>query len=207
MATNYELVADAQDYLKHQVAGIASDVGLVDSWDEFFAVYDAIIRRFAVASGVPADEVDECAQEVWAAVIAHLDRFEADATRGRFRTWLYQIVRSKSTDLIRRRARRAALSLNDSRFEFDLVSHRDQDFNRTLEESWRKQSLRVLLADLKRQVSARSYELFESRAVRGTSFEELAGRYEMQLSAVRTRYHRTLKRFRGLRRRYTGFGE
>jgi RNA polymerase sigma-70 factor (ECF subfamily) len=207
MATNYELVADAQEYLKDQVAGIAPDSGLLDSWDEFFGIYDAIIRRFAVASHVPRDEVEECTQEVWTAVVSHLDRFEADPLRGRFRTWLYQIVRSKSTDLIRRRARRAALSLNDSRFEFDLVSHRDEDLNKTLEESWRKQSLRVLLGDLKRQVSPTSYELFELRAVRGKSFDDLARHFEMTPSAVRTRYHRTLKRFRQLQRRYTGLEE
>ena len=146
MATNYELLSDAQEYLKDQISGIAPNSELLNSWDEFFAVYDAIIRRFAVAVGVAADEVDECVQDVWTAVVAHLNRFHPDPERGRFRTWLYHIVRSKSTDLVRRRARGAALSLNDSRYEFDVAGTTDgdeDDSQTTLEQRWQQQSLAV----------------------------------------------------------------
>jgi len=202
MLTNYELLSDARDFLREQLSGIVPASELAQSWDEFFNIYDAIIRRFAMAGGVPPRDVDECVQEVWTAVVAHLENFHPDRSRARFRTWLFQIVRSKATDLIRKKQRSATLSLNDSRFELD-VPDRSRTTSDELEECWRKESLRVLLADLKRQVTPTSYRLFELRAVRGKSIDELSRAFRMNPSAVRTRYHRTLKTFRSLQQRYT----
>lgn len=206
MLTNYELLSDARNYLREQLSGIVPDNELSQSWDEFFVIYDAIIRRFAIAGGVPRREVDECVQEVWTAVVSHLESFEPDRSRARFRTWLFRIVRSKATDLIRKKHRAAALSLNDSRFELDVadVSHGMID---DLDESWRKEALRVLLADLKRQVTPTSYQLFVLRAIRGKNIDELSREFRMNPAAVRTRYHRTLRRFQTLQRRYTDWGQ
>lgn len=207
MLTNHDLLSDARSFLREQVSGVDPNSELAHSWDEFFAIYDAIIRRFAIAGGVPPHEVDECVQEVWTAVVVHLDRFQPDPNRGRFRTWLFQIVRSKSTNLIRQRRRSSAMSLNDSRHDFDVPGHDEGDSAQELERSWQQESFRVLLADLKRHVSPVSYQIFRLRAVSNKSFDELARKFQMEPSAVRTRYHRTLNWFREHRRRYSDLND
>ena len=60
MLTNYELLSDARGFLGQQLQGIEPGDDAAQSWDEFFAIYDGIIRRFARAAGVRPDDLDEC---------------------------------------------------------------------------------------------------------------------------------------------------
>jgi RNA polymerase sigma factor (sigma-70 family) len=57
---------------------------------------------------MPKTDLDDCVQEVWAELVTLLRVLRYDPRRGRFRTWLYTIVHSRATDLLRRRLRHPA---------------------------------------------------------------------------------------------------
>ena len=198
MQTNHELLTDARSFLQDQLSGIEAAGSVAQSWDEFFAIYDGIIRRFARASGVSGDEVDECVQEVWVAIIAHLGGFEVDAERGRFRTWLYQVVRSKATDIVRRR-NRPAISLDDTSETLQMPSEQRVDL---VEAAWKRESLRTLLLTFRDRVNRESFELFQARGLNGEDYATIGERIGVKPATVRVRYHRLLEHFRELCRLY-----
>ena len=106
--TYLPLLQNTQEYLQAMLRRQAPDSVLVEAWEEFYRVYDGLIRRFILARGMRDADVDDCLQEVWSAVAARLVEFHRPEDRPGLRAWLYALVRSKATDVIRRRARRPA---------------------------------------------------------------------------------------------------
>ena len=202
--TNHDLLVSVREFLRLQLLGLKSEPRDTDAWDEFFAIYDAMIRRFAGAAGFRGHELDECVQEVWIAVLEHLETFEIDPERGRFRTWLYQVVRSKATDLLRRKNRGAKVSLSDSSELVDAATERPTD---RLDRLWEQQLFQVLLDDLRQRVTEESFAIFEAHLVREEGYDVIAERHGVTPGSARTRYHRTLQKFRTLCERYTARAE
>lgn len=198
--TNHDLLISVREFLRIQLMDRVASSTVTTAWDEFFAIYDAMIRRFALAAGVRGDELDECVQNVWVSVLEHLDSFEVDSQRGRFRTWLYTIVRSRATDQIRRRSRRPKPlhGAGDG-----LADESQGDVADRLDTLWERELFAVLLADLAKKVTKESFAIFESHLVKGESYEQIAKRFGLTPATTRVRYHRTLKEFRDLCERYT----
>src|SRR4029079_8156696 len=63
--TNVELLGLTQEFLRSEVRRQAPDSLLSTVWDEFYRVYNELLRRFAVARGLRGADVDDCLQEVW----------------------------------------------------------------------------------------------------------------------------------------------
>ena len=79
------------------------------AWREFEASYRPFIRQVGVDAGVPRESLADIAQDVLLTVVRVIPRFAYDPARGRFRSWLSRIVRSRCCDLSRRRRREARL--------------------------------------------------------------------------------------------------
>tara|TARA_R110002072_G_scaffold179059_1_gene335068 strand:+ start:131216 stop:131815 length:600 start_codon:yes stop_codon:yes gene_type:complete len=63
-----------------------------ESWREFAAIYRPLIFRVAVAKGLQHADAEDLTQEALTAVERSLGSYEA--SRGSFRSWLYQITRN-----------------------------------------------------------------------------------------------------------------
>ena len=88
------MLRGAQTYLKALVNDMAPDSLVAEAWDDFYRVYDDLIRRFVVAQGVPRSDVDDCVQDVWGEVAARLAEFNRPADRPGLRAWLFTLVRA-----------------------------------------------------------------------------------------------------------------
>ena len=108
-----ELVENSQEFLRAAMAEQMPDALLTAAWDEFYRVYDVLIRRFAVARGVRGADVDDCVQDVWSEIAKRLVGFQITSEAG-LRSWLFALVRSRATDMFRRRTRRPLAFLGDS---------------------------------------------------------------------------------------------
>ena len=119
-STDPVMILNVQSFLRDRLQRLPSGSELLGDWNRFYESYDRIIRRFAMACGMQDCDIDECSQEVWVAVVHGLKSFELDASRARFRSWLYGIVKNKAADLVRDRVKHNAVSLDDSSTVFDL---------------------------------------------------------------------------------------
>ena len=202
--TRLTLLKKTQDYMQALVESQAPDSVLAEAWQEFYRVYNSLIERFAVSQGVRGADVDDCVQEVWREVATRLSGFQRPDSRPGLRAWLYKVVRSKSTDLLRRRSRQPATSL-DKQME---AGHEPLDSNcdpaASLDREWEDAMLETLLADLRTRVSELNYQVLEMRSVKQRSVSEVARALELTPEQVRYRHHRMLRKLQARVTVYTG---
>ena len=202
--TDPELLRITQEYLELQFRRVAPRSAVVRAWQQFYGTYNEIIRRFALSCGVPKADLDECVQDVWTAVIAQLGGFKYNPSRGRFRSWLYAMVRNKATDLVRRKNRHPTLFLRDPVVLDQYPSSSDGDPVSELERRWNKGLVHGVLTQLRKKVSERSFQVFYMRRIEHQSVKAVAKELRLTPAAVRTRQHRMERKFRACLERYTG---
>jgi RNA polymerase sigma-70 factor (ECF subfamily) len=166
------------------------------AWDQFYRVCDPLIRRFAVTCRVPKADLNDCLQEVWIELVRALPDFRYDPGRGLFRSWLYSLVHSKATDLIRRRARRPTANLD--RAAGAPLFERDADPAAECERKGLQETVQHMLARLRQQVSARSYLALYMGSIEGRTAVEVAAALGLTPGQVRLRQHRMRQKLRVL---------
>ena len=77
------------------------------AWEQFAAIYTPLLLRFARRHGLQEADAHDLVQEVLKGVTTAAERLEYDPRRGSFRGWLYQVARSKLSNLLTARARQA----------------------------------------------------------------------------------------------------
>jgi RNA polymerase sigma-70 factor (ECF subfamily) len=76
------------------------DWGDHPAWAEFYDQYNPIQRRWSGRFSPDADTTDELCQRIWMELMARMQTFRYDPSRG-FRKWLWRLVRSRAIDLLR----------------------------------------------------------------------------------------------------------
>ena len=194
--TDNRLLWLTQEYLERQLRGVAPDSLMVHAWDRFYCIYDEGIRRFALSHGLSESDLDDCTQQVWHAVLAELRKFQPDPKRGRFRTWLYTLVRNKATDLIRRRARDNAQNLDRLQGTKQEPQSRERQPIESTELDWTKELLRRLLLQLRKDVSDANYQVFYMRRFQQRPIDDVARKLGLTPEQVRVQQHRMQRKFR-----------
>lgn len=202
--TDVSLLRRTRAYLARDSDREAQPEQLDESWVRFYEVYSGLIRRFALRTGVPQTELDDCVQDVWAEVVVALRSFHYDASRGRFRAWLFTLVRSKATNRIRNRLRRARE--NGSRVVEQIRLRESQQPGPAdlYARRWERETVQIVLAELRGNVSPRSFDVFFLRRFEERSVADVATSLGICANQVRARQHRMQRKFADLYRQYTG---
>jgi len=69
-----------------------------DAWREFASIYEPFVYRFARRGGLQDADARELVQNVMLSVARAIGRWQPDAGRGKFRTWLFRIARNQLID-------------------------------------------------------------------------------------------------------------
>jgi RNA polymerase sigma factor (sigma-70 family) len=164
------------------------------AWQQFDARYRPIVVEFARRFGLQDAEADDVAQDVMLRVVQDFRAGKFDSTRGRLRSWLYTIARSRVFDARRARARRR-VTRGDSALSEKLD---DATVSRFFDEEWRRELLRTALAELRaaRRVDAPTLRVFEQIVLERRRAADVARELGMTLGAVYVAKHRTLGRLR-----------
>jgi RNA polymerase sigma-70 factor (ECF subfamily) len=176
-------------------------LGLADpanqlAWSEFDERYRPILVSFARRLGMHAAEAEDVAQETLLRVVQALRAGEFDHGRGRLRSWLFTIVRSRVIDDRRVDGRRQG-----ARGLSCLVDLPDEHtLSRCFEEEWQRELLRTAFAELRAttRTDPRTLRAFELLVIEERRAPEVARELDMQLNAVYVAKHRTLERLRSI---------
>ena len=82
--------------------------GDVAAWRGLYERYSPLVHRFAAALGVPAEEREDAAQDIFIAVFRSLRHFRGEA---QLSTWIYRIAARHAIRLGRRRRTRELMRL------------------------------------------------------------------------------------------------
>ncbi|MBS0265302.1 MAG: sigma-70 family RNA polymerase sigma factor, partial [Planctomycetes bacterium] len=147
--TNVMMLGWTQEYLRCLLAKEAADSLVTLVWDEFFRIYDALLRRFAAAQGLRGSDIDDCLQEVWMEIASRLVNFERPELRSGLRSWLYTLVRSKSCDLLKRKRGVPAAALNVERTLGNEPVANVPDPSDSIEREWKRALLETIMQEVR----------------------------------------------------------
>jgi RNA polymerase sigma-70 factor (ECF subfamily) len=167
-----------------------------EGWQRFFRAYAGVIHGFALRSGLSRSDADEVLQETMISVAAEMPGFQYDPTRGRFKSWLFQIVRRRIADQCRKRARQQRW-IADSREAEELPEAAAEDpLQAAWEEEWRATRLARAIERVKARVSLRQWQMFELTALQGWPADRVSavvGGNRAQVYMAKMRVGRLLK--------------
>jgi RNA polymerase sigma-70 factor (ECF subfamily) len=160
-----------------------------EAWRQFEAKYRGLIVRFCRARGLQQTDAEDVLQMVMTKLVQTLPRFTYQADRGRFRDYLYRIVRGAISDWVAR-------PKSDGRPVFTLLSAdtppaQDAALESLWTQEWVNHHYRLALESVRQTFEARSIDIFE-RSLRGESVESLAAAFDMSTQAV----HKVRQRLR-----------
>lgn len=195
LGVEHRLLRDIQAYLKDRTARRTPAYCLCRAYQQFHQALAPLIRKTIRLHRIPEHAIDDCAQEVWVAVISSLETFDLTPQRGTFRAWLWSVIRHKATDFSRREARRPQTRIDE--LTEPLCS--DEPNPAEVYESRRRvRIVRESLAELHQEIPATSYQVFSQRWVDGDDVAEIATALNLNRKGVRNRTHRAKQKMRKL---------
>lgn len=167
-----------------------------DAWEQFVEAYTPLIYNFCYKAGLQDADAADVAQEVMRTIASAIRKFEYDPDRGKFRTWLLTVTRSKLNNFLAKRQRQplgggpaTLTNLVDSQaMADDLEEHWDREYYRRLFD-WAAEKVRP-------EIEKSTWQAFWETAMERRSGEEVAGRLGMSIGAVYIAKSRTLARLK-----------
>ncbi len=188
--TSLSLLRAAQVYLK------TAEQPAARAWDSFYELYDELIRRFVIAQGIPRCDVDDCVQEVWREVAVRLGAFNRPIDRPGLRAWLYALVRSKATNVFRKKARHSAESLDDRISAGHEPDDSQADPAAVYERRWERVMLDRIVDQVREDLSPTNCRILQLRLIERRSVEEVAAELNVSPEVIHARQHRILKKLK-----------
>ncbi len=160
------------------------------AWQEFDAIYRPMLRRFAMASGADAVEAEDIVQHCMAAIHEHIDRFDYDPAKGRFKGWLKTLVNNRIRSLIRKRRERIAMTA-----EFRVLPAGDShDPEAVFDKIWMDEHLRAALQLVSREVEPVTFKAFMEYVIQERPVEEICAELGINANQVhKSKYRITRK--------------
>lgn len=202
-AEHRELVENTQEFLRAVMAEQIPDALLTAAWSEFYRVYDVLLRRFTLARGVRGADVEDCVQDVWSEIAKRLVGFQITSEAG-LRSWLFALVRSRATDMFRRRSRRPLALLGDSIQQGFEPPGREPDPATSDKDAWQEAVLQTMVLKLEAEVSELNFEIFRLRSLEGIGVSEAARMVGVTPNQIRYRHHRAMKKLKAIAALYLG---
>lgn len=154
-------------------------------WSDFFDQYNVILRRFARSVGCDPGIIDEVVCLVWDDVRKYLPTFEYEPARGKFRSWLYKIVKRKAIDEARRLGRQRRVVVDSRTTSFWSQISDPKHPADPLEQLYEQELCYCILEKFNTEASANAKEVIKCCVMDGQDCEDVARRLSLTAANVR----------------------
>jgi RNA polymerase sigma-70 factor (ECF subfamily) len=171
-------------------------------WQEFFDTYWKLLYSVARKAGLGPDDAEDIVQETIVAVARRMPDFRYDPALGSFKSWLLTVIRRRIIDRFRHRGRRPAPASPPSRLTArtatveKIPDPNEPMLERVWDEEWEHHRRDAALARVKRQVSAKQFQIFDCYAIKNWPVAEVVkhlGVTEQQVYMAKHRVGELLK--------------
>ena len=168
----------------------------VAAWHRFVALYQPVIYRMARRRGWQHEDAVDFVQEVLLAVARAVGSWDPSGP-GRFRSWLFRVLRSKLVDQLRRRSK-LAIGTGGSSMAVWIQQQPDPqaDLSAEIEQECRRQLFVRAAAQVRAHVRDTTWQAFWSTSIDGQAVEHVANRLGLTVGAVYIARSRVLARLR-----------
>jgi RNA polymerase sigma-70 factor (ECF subfamily) len=160
------------------------------AWYEFVDLYGALIHDFCVRRGLQAADAAEVTQDVLLQVSQSITRFEYQPARGKFRSWLAALTRSKMIQWLRHHQRQRELL---SSFESDEPAGQADGVWGDL---WRARLTMAALRQVQQRMSVDTFAAFRSAWIEDQPVEIIARQHDKDAAWVYVAKSRGLRLLR-----------
>ena len=171
--------------------------GGADDWARFVKIYGPVIYTWARRRRLQPQDAADLTQDVLAAVVGSIARWQEDPQRGRFRAWLWTVTRNKLFDFWRSERRRTHGRSDQSIDELlDQLQAPDGDLPGDWNETYQSEVLNRALRALRGEFSERTWQAFEQVVLHELPPKQVSVQLRMSLNAVYVARSRVIKRLR-----------
>jgi len=177
------------------------------SWQEFFDTYGRLIYGAALKAGLTPAEAEDVLQETVLLVAKKLPGFRYDPALGSFKGWLAMLTRRRIAKQFQKRlpglagpgSARASAGGDDTRLTATIDRIPDPvgaDFERDWEAAWGQNLYAAAVAQVKRQIKPRQYQMFDLYVVQEWPAGEVARALRVTVAQVYVNKHRVARLIR-----------
>lgn len=163
----------------------------VEAWEEFHAIYRPLLYKYARARGLGHPDAEDVVQHCMAAIAKHIQGFDYDPQKGRFRSWLRTLVNNRVTNLLRT-PKDAQANSRDLRLPQETEESPDDAFDRL----WKQEHYSHCFELVRREVKASTFKAFDCYVIQEWPAERVCqelGMNREQLYAIKWRVTKKLR--------------
>jgi RNA polymerase sigma-70 factor (ECF subfamily) len=150
------------------------------AWGHFEAKYRELILRYCRRRGMQQADAEDARQMTMMRLVRTLPRFVYDPGRGRFRDYLYRVVKSAIDDVRSRPKGAAAPVVPD---DLDVIATPQPPDDGLWEQEWVDHHLRLAMTVVRSSFEPNSVHVFE-RLLAGDTIDAVSQQFGMTAAAV-----------------------
>lgn len=168
------------------------------AWEEFVAIYRPVIVRLAMLKGLQHCDAEDLAQQVLISVSKSIPKWEQDAHRARFRTWLQKVVRNATLNALTRTASERAVGGTSVMSLLNSQPAHSHEDSALFDLEWRREAFRWAADQVREEFQPATWEAFWLTAVEGLTAQEAAERVKKSAGAVYVARSRVMQRIQSV---------
>lgn len=165
------------------------------SWSEFVEIYTPLLFAYCQKRALKSQDSTDIVQTVFLSVSKAIQSFEYDPQKGRFKAWLFTILRNAINSHFRKQKRVPTAASDDFSFE-QLEATPSQDEQKNWEQDYQIRLLHWAMGKIEPEFSPRSWNIFQQTAIQEKPPEEVAAELGMTKNAVTVQKFRVVQRLR-----------
>src|SRR5215831_3040883 len=163
-----------------------------ESWRDFFNLYWGLLYSTAIKAGLSDSESQDVVQDTVILVSRKMEGFKYNPGVDSFKGWLLYLTRKRIAMEYRRRARRRArAALNEATAEIEaLPDPVGPGLDKVWDEEWHKTMWDAAIAQVKKQVALKQFQIFDLYVVKERPAKEVAQALGVAVAQVYLAKHR-----------------
>jgi RNA polymerase sigma-70 factor (ECF subfamily) len=170
------------------------DAENVEAWNQFIEVYLPLIHQFARRRGLQDADAADVTQEVLRQVASSMREFNYDRDRGRFRSWLFAVTRTRIYNHLSRQ-RLGTVGSGDTGM-LERLSEQPAAEEEVWNHDLHQRLFAVAMQRAEPEFRASSWQAFRRTAIDGEAASSVAAALDMSTGAVYVAKSRVLARLR-----------
>ena len=179
---------------RHSLIARLKDPSDQIAWEEFVEIYRPVVYRVAIQKGLQQADAEDVAQTVMVSVSQAVGRWQPDADRGKFRTWLNRIAVNATLNALTRRKPDQGTGDTASLNLLAQQPCRDGPVSKLVRLEYRRESFRVAARQIKSQFDPKTWQSFWLTAVEGFTAQSAADQLGKKPGSIYTARSRVMKR-------------
>jgi RNA polymerase sigma-70 factor, ECF subfamily len=162
------------------------------SWGEFVALYEPLLLNYVRKRGLADHDAEDVVQAIFISLLRKLPTFELDRSKGRFRTWLWQVAYNAVVDWARAQRRFHKAENQRQQSWQEATQERADEWD-----SMHRQRLAEFVMDkVRSQTVPKTWTCFEQHLLKGRPGAEVGMELGLPANTVYVNAARVLARIR-----------